>query len=98
MSIAEMTETTKHLTFKLGNEIYALDISKVREVLVFDSATEIPQMPAFMKGVINLRGKVVSVVDLRLKFGIAGADSKERACINLCSNRRTSIRLSTMYD
>ena len=65
-----ITEPTKYVTFNLDDEIYALEIEQVREVLDFTSITKVPQTPDFMKGVINLRGMVVPVVDLKLKFGL----------------------------
>src|SRR5512147_552864 len=70
MSEAGITETTQYLTFKLDDEVFALDITKVREVLDFTTVTKVPRTPEFMRGVINLRGSVVPVVDLRLKFGM----------------------------
>ncbi len=81
MSIAEMTEATQHLTFKLDEEVFALDISKVREVLEYTAVTKVPQTPEFMKGVINLRGHVVPVVDLRLKFRMQEAEKTVNTCI-----------------
>ncbi|GBD97804.1 MAG TPA: chemotaxis protein CheW [Nitrospirae bacterium] len=81
MTIAEITEATQHLTFKLDEEIFALDISKVREVLEFTTVTKVPQTPDFMCGVINLRGGVVPVVDLRLKFGMPVAEKTVNTCI-----------------
>jgi chemotaxis signal transduction protein len=66
MSVSEITETRQYLTFKLGNEVFATDVAKVREVLDFTTITAIPRTPDFMSGVINLRGSVVPVVDLRL--------------------------------
>ena len=81
MSIAEITEATQHLTFKLDEEVFALDISKVREVLEYTSVTKVPQTPEFMKGVINLRGHVVPIVDLRLKFGMLEAEKTVNTCI-----------------
>jgi purine-binding chemotaxis protein CheW len=81
MSIAEATEATQHLTFKLDDEVFAVDISKVREVLEFTSVTKVPQTPDFMCGVINLRGGVVPVVDLRLKFGMQQAEKTVNTCI-----------------
>ncbi len=81
MSIAEIKEATQHLTFKLDEEVFALDISKVREVLEYTSVTKVPQTPGFMKGVINLRGGVVPVVDLRLKFGMLEAEKTVNTCI-----------------
>jgi purine-binding chemotaxis protein CheW len=70
MSVETINETRQYLSFKLDEEEFALDISKVREVLDFTKITKVPQTPDFMKGVINLRGSVVPVVDLNRKFGI----------------------------
>jgi len=74
-------ETTQYLTFKLANEVFALDIGKVREVLDFTAVTRIPGTPDFMRGVINLRGSVVPVVDMRLKFGMPAIDQGVNTCI-----------------
>lgn len=68
------------LTFFLDKEVFALEITKVREVLEFTSVTRVPRVPDFMRGVINLRGSVVPVMDLRLKFGM----SKTVKTINTC--------------
>ncbi|MBU2549663.1 MAG: chemotaxis protein CheW [Proteobacteria bacterium] len=68
--MTRLTEPTKFVTFRLDRELYALSIDQVREVLDFTDMTKVPRMPEFMRGVINLRGSVVPVVDLRLKFGI----------------------------
>jgi len=81
MSVQGITQTSQYLTFKLDNEIYAMDITTVREVLDITQITKVPQMPDFMCGVINLRGSVVPVVDLRLKFGLEKAASLRQACI-----------------
>ncbi|WP_320040441.1 chemotaxis protein CheW [uncultured Desulfobacter sp.] len=81
MSVQGITQTSQYLTFKLDNEIYAMDITTVREVLDIIQITKVPQMPDFMCGVINLRGRVVPVVDLRLKFGFKEATSLKEACI-----------------
>jgi len=81
MSTAEITETTQYLTFKLGDEIFALDISKVREVLDFTTITKVPRTPEFMRGVINLRGSVVPVVDIKLKFGMPMTEKTVNTCI-----------------
>ncbi len=81
MTIAETQEATQHLTFKLDEEVFAVDISKVREVLEYSAVTKVPQTPEFMKGVINLRGHVVPVVDLRLKFGMSEAEKTVNTCI-----------------
>jgi purine-binding chemotaxis protein CheW len=74
-------ETTQYLTFKLANEVFALDIGKVREVLDFTAVTGIPGTPDFMRGVINLRGSVVPVVDMRLKFGMPATCQGVNTCI-----------------
>lgn len=71
MTVAGITQPTKFVTFKLDEEVYALDINQVREVLDIIAITKVPQTPKFVRGVINLRGNVVPVVDLKLKFGMA---------------------------
>ncbi len=81
MGVAEIIETTQYLTFKLEEEIFALDISKVREVLDFTAITKVPRTPEFMRGVINLRGNVVPVVDMRLKFGMTKTENTVNTCI-----------------
>ena len=81
MSVNEITETRQYLTFKLGNEIFATDVAKVREVLDLTTITAIPRTPEFMSGVINLRGSVVPVVDLRLCFGMTKTESTRNTCI-----------------
>ncbi|MBA4395429.1 MAG: chemotaxis protein CheW [Desulfobacca sp.] len=74
-------DTNQYLTFKLDEEVFALDIRKVREVLEYTSVTKVPQTPAFMRGVINLRGGVVPVVDMRLKFGMKQTENTVNTCI-----------------
>jgi purine-binding chemotaxis protein CheW len=74
-------EVTQFLTFRLDDEIFALDITKVREVLDYTIVTKVPRTPDFMRGVINLRGSVVPVVDLRLKFGMSATESGVNTCI-----------------
>ncbi|MHB8844744.1 MAG: chemotaxis protein CheW [Nitrospirota bacterium] len=81
MSAVDVAETTQYLTFKLDDETFALDISKVREVLDFTTVTKVPRTPEFMRGVINLRGSVVPVVDLRLKFGMTRTENGVNTCI-----------------
>ena len=65
-----MIDTSQYLAFKLEEEVFAFEISKVKEVLEFNTVTKVPQTPKMMKGVINLRGSVVPVIDLRVKFGM----------------------------
>jgi purine-binding chemotaxis protein CheW len=81
MSTVGAAAITQYLTFKLGDEVFALDIDKVREVLDFTTLTRVPKMPAFMRGVINLRGSVVPVADLRLKFGMPQTENAKDTCV-----------------
>ncbi|VAX15881.1 Positive regulator of CheA protein activity (CheW) [hydrothermal vent metagenome] len=71
----------KYLTFVLGDEEYGLEILKVREIIGVMEITSVPQTPEFIKGVINLRGKVIPVIDLRLKFSMESAEYTEETCI-----------------
>lgn len=71
----------KYLTFCLDNEEYGLEILKVREIIGIMSITTVPRTPEFIKGVINLRGKVIPVIDLRLKFDMPEAQRTEETCI-----------------
>ncbi len=64
----------QYLTFKLGEEMFAIDVSQVREILDVTTITKVPRAPEFMRGVINVRGSVVPVVDLRMKFGMPGTE------------------------
>jgi purine-binding chemotaxis protein CheW len=81
MSVSEITETRQYLTFRLRNEIFAIDVAKVREVLDLTTITAIPRTPEFMSGVINLRGSVVPVVDLRLCFEMSKTENTRNTCI-----------------
>ena len=74
-------ETAQYLTFTLDEEVFALDIGKVREVLDFTTVTRVPRTPEFMRGVINLRGNVVPVVDMRQKFGMSATERGVNTCI-----------------
>ncbi|MDR2354326.1 MAG: chemotaxis protein CheW [Deltaproteobacteria bacterium] len=71
----------KFLSFELGDEFYGLDILKIREINGMMEITSVPQTPKFMKGLINLRGKVIPVIDLRLKFGLPEEAYTERTSI-----------------
>jgi purine-binding chemotaxis protein CheW len=81
MAVPTIIETMQYLTFRLEEEVFALDITKVREVLDFTYITKVPRTPPFMRGVINLRGSVVPVVDLRLKFGMPKTEQTVNTCI-----------------
>ena len=73
--------TSQYLTFKLDHELFAVDIGKVREVLEFTTMTKVPRTPDFMRGVINLRGNVVPVVDMRLKLGLTMTVKTVDTCV-----------------
>lgn len=81
MAVEESNQSNQYLTFMLGEEIFALEIGKVREVLDFSTVTKVPQTPSFMRGVINLRGSVVPVVDMNLKFGMPVTEKTVNTCI-----------------
>lgn len=71
----------KYLTFTLNKEEYGLEILKVREIVGYMEATEVPQSPDYVKGVVNLRGQVIPVIDLRTKFGMPQAEVTDQTCI-----------------
>ena len=71
----------KYMTFKLAEEVYGFEILKVRELIGLMQITRVPRMPDFLRGVINLRGKVFPVIDLRLKFGMPPAESTDHTVI-----------------
>jgi len=71
----------KYLTFALAEEEYGLPVLRVREIIKMMDITEVPQVPAHVKGVLNLRGKVIPVIDLRLKFGFPQGEVTPRTCI-----------------
>lgn len=77
----EEIQSTQYLTFVLDAEVFAVDVSRVREILEMPSITKVPQVPDFMRGVINLRGCVVPVIDLRLKFNMQEAAQTVNTCI-----------------
>jgi purine-binding chemotaxis protein CheW len=81
MSVNSITETVQYLTFKLDEEVFALDVAKVREILEYNIVTKVPQTPDFMRGVINLRGSVVPVIDMRLMFGMSATEQTVNTCI-----------------
>ena len=79
--MAEELQTNQYLTFTLAEEVFAVDVARVREILEITSITKVPQVPDFMRGVINLRGCVVPVIDLRLKFGMPETAQTVNTCI-----------------
>ena len=85
----------KYLTFALANEEYGLEILKVREIIGYMEVTAVPQTPHYVRGVINLRGQVIPVVDLRAKFGMETTDVTEETCIIVVEIARGDETFST---
>ena len=89
---AVMDKEGKYLTFALANEEYGLEILKVREIIGYMEITAVPQTPHHVKGVINLRGQVIPVVDLRAKFGMNETEVTDQTCIivvEICQSKGT---------
>jgi len=81
MSVASIADTRQYLTFQLGEEVFAIDVSNVREILEFTTVTKVPKTPDYMRGAINLRGSVVPVFDMRLKFGLSESEKTVNTCV-----------------
>ena len=81
VSISQMATKGKYLTFALGEEEYGLEILKVREIIGYMDITCVPQTPSYVEGIINLRGKVIPIVDLRSKFGMETVEVSDETCI-----------------
>jgi len=89
----EDTQEGKYLTFQLGKEEYGIEIRVVTEIIGIQNITELPDMPVYVKGVINLRGKVIPVIDVRLRFGFESVEYNERTCIIVVKINDMSIGL-----
>ncbi len=87
----EEERSGKYLIFQLDHEEFGIRVLKVREIMGVQEITEVPQTPAFVKGVFNLRGKVIPVIDLRLKFGLPEAPYTQRTCIIVVQVSRNSL-------
>lgn len=85
----------KYLTFLLGREEFAIQVLKVREIMGIQDITAVPQTPTYVKGVINLRGKVIPVVDLRLKFCLPEIEYTQRTCIIVVQVQAAGVALHT---
>jgi len=92
-AVATKTKTTdgKFLTFILGTEVYGIEILKVREIIKLMDITTVPRTPDYMKGVINLRGKVIPIVNLRAKFSMPEVEHTQETCIIVVEVNQTSI-------
>ncbi|MDD4616860.1 MAG: chemotaxis protein CheW [Alphaproteobacteria bacterium] len=81
MKTETVVQTDQYLTFTLDKEVFAIEINRIREVIDYLNVTPVPRMPAFLRGVINLRGNVVPVIDLRLMLGMKATEKKVDTCI-----------------
>lgn len=101
MEAALASKEGKYLTFELGGEEYGLEILKVKEIIGIMNITSVPQTPEYVKGVINLRGKVIPVIDLRLKFEMEPLEYSERTCIivvDIAGKSGTKVMIGTVVD
>jgi purine-binding chemotaxis protein CheW len=90
----------KYLTFSLASEEYGISILEIKEIIGMMPITSVPQTPAHIKGVVNLRGKVIPVMDLRLRFGMTAMDDTERTCIIVVeiSGQAGTVQVGVVVD
>lgn len=91
--IEEDTQKGKFLTFILGKEVYGIEIRYVTEIIGIQPITEVPEVPSYVKGIINLRGKIIPVIDVRLKFKKTAVDYNDRTCVIVVDIQNVSIGL-----
>lgn len=89
----ENGQADKYLLFTLGEELYGIAIASVTEIIEMQKITEVPDMPGFIKGVINLRGRVIPVMNLRLRFGMTEREYDDRTCIVVVEVEKSSMGL-----
>lgn len=87
----ENGQADKYLLFTLGEELYGIGIASVTEIIEMQKITEVPDMPGYIKGVINLRGRVIPVMNLRLRFGMAEREYDDRTCIVVVEVEKSSM-------
>ncbi len=92
-AVQEDSQEDKYLTFKIGKEEYAIDIQFVTEIIGIQKITDLPDVPVYVKGVINLRGKVIPVIEVRLRFGFEERPYDERTCIVVVNLENVSVGL-----
>ncbi len=90
---SEDTQEGKYLSFRIATEVYGIEIRHVTEIVGIQKITEVPDMPAYMKGVINLRGNVIPVIDVRLRFHMQPRDYDDRTCVIVVNINESSIGL-----
>lgn len=89
----EDTQHGKYLTFQLGKEVFGIEISYVTEIIGIQQITYVPEVPDYVKGIINLRGKIIPVIDVRLKFKKPPVEYDDRTCVIVIDIKDTSIGL-----
>ncbi len=100
LSVARSAVAGKHMCFQLGNETYGLPILDVREIIGLMPITAVPRAPAFVRGVINLRGKVIPVIDLRLQFGMEPCPATDQTVVIVvqCTVEGRSLTMGLLVD
>lgn len=93
IDLSEDTQKDKFLTFLLGKETYGIDIKHVTEIIGIQPITEVPELPQYIKGIINLRGKIIPVVDVRLKFQREFKEYNDRTCVIVVDIAEVSVGL-----
>jgi purine-binding chemotaxis protein CheW len=90
----------KYLTFKLGREEYGLELVRVREIIALIDITAVPLAPDYVRGIMNLRGRVIPVIDLRRKFAMTPTEDHDRKCIIVCDVQRDgqTVQMSILVD
>jgi purine-binding chemotaxis protein CheW len=89
----DAAQATKYLLITIDDDVYGIDIAHVVEIIELKRITEVPDMPSYVKGVINLRGRVIPVVDLRLRLGMAEREHDDRTCITIVKIQDSSVGL-----
>lgn len=89
----EDTQKGKFLTFLLGNEFYGIEIRYVTEIIGIQAITEVPELPEYVKGIINLRGKIIPVMDVRLRFKKSFREYNDRTCVIVVDIKDSSVGL-----
>ncbi|MBU3175803.1 chemotaxis protein CheW [Clostridium estertheticum] len=93
METADDTQKGKFLTFSVGKESYGIEIKFVTEIIGIQEITEVPELPDYVKGIINLRGKIIPVIDVRLRFRKEPKDYNDRTCIVVINIKETTVGL-----
>jgi purine-binding chemotaxis protein CheW len=91
--LEEDTQKDRYLTFIIGNECYGIEIKYVTEIIGIQAITEIPELPEYVKGIINLRGKIIPVIDVRIRFKKDTKDYNDRTCVIVVDIQELSIGL-----